>query len=343
MSGNRFRLHAYHTERVLSRSPFLARLAPIATFHHERLDGTGYHRGVAASSLSPARPPARGGRRIPDEDRTTAAPRGVVTLAGRRHCSARRRRAGRLDANCRRRSVGGGGSTSRHASSAAGRLDRARGRGRRACSPGDCKPNRSHARWVSRPRQPTGMCKTPTPRSASRRGPRPPCSPCSTGSRRGENSRWLDPAPAPNVAGRAHPVRRVCRPERRVAMSGRDAVQLRGQDSISERPGGQLPASVSWAAWAGIIGPVLFTAAFLAQEAFRRGRVRPAGGAGQRAGGRAQRVDSADQLRRVRPAHDRLRGRAAPWHAANPGRHRRTSIAIPQRYRLAARRGLPAE
>jgi HD-GYP domain-containing protein (c-di-GMP phosphodiesterase class II) len=48
------RLHAYHTERVLSRSPFLARLAPIATFHHERVDGTGYHRGVAAPSLSRA-------------------------------------------------------------------------------------------------------------------------------------------------------------------------------------------------------------------------------------------------------------------------------------------------
>ena len=41
----RVRLHAYHTERVLSRSPFLAALAPIATFHHERLDGSGYHRG----------------------------------------------------------------------------------------------------------------------------------------------------------------------------------------------------------------------------------------------------------------------------------------------------------
>ena len=50
------RLHAYHTERVLSRSPFLAGLAPIATAHHERLDGSGYHRGVGAAALSP---PAR--------------------------------------------------------------------------------------------------------------------------------------------------------------------------------------------------------------------------------------------------------------------------------------------
>jgi HD-GYP domain-containing protein (c-di-GMP phosphodiesterase class II) len=50
------RLHGYHTERVLIRSPFLAALAPVATFHHERLDGSGYHRGVAAAGMTrPAR------------------------------------------------------------------------------------------------------------------------------------------------------------------------------------------------------------------------------------------------------------------------------------------------
>ena len=46
------RLHAYHTERVLTRSPFLAALAPVASFHHERLDGSGYHRGVAAAGIT---------------------------------------------------------------------------------------------------------------------------------------------------------------------------------------------------------------------------------------------------------------------------------------------------
>jgi HD-GYP domain-containing protein (c-di-GMP phosphodiesterase class II) len=48
------RLHAYHSERVLCRSPFLAALAPIATCHHERLDGAGYHRGATAAGLAPA-------------------------------------------------------------------------------------------------------------------------------------------------------------------------------------------------------------------------------------------------------------------------------------------------
>ena len=47
------RLHAYHSERVLSRSPFLAALAPVATTHHERLDGSGYHRGATAARLTP--------------------------------------------------------------------------------------------------------------------------------------------------------------------------------------------------------------------------------------------------------------------------------------------------
>jgi HD-GYP domain-containing protein (c-di-GMP phosphodiesterase class II) len=50
----RVRLHAYHTERILARSPFLAALAPIATFHHERVDGSGYHRGVTVEGLGPA-------------------------------------------------------------------------------------------------------------------------------------------------------------------------------------------------------------------------------------------------------------------------------------------------
>ena len=47
------RLHAYHTERLLMHSPFLAALAPAAGAHHERLDGSGYHRGAVASSLHP--------------------------------------------------------------------------------------------------------------------------------------------------------------------------------------------------------------------------------------------------------------------------------------------------
>lgn len=48
------RLHAYHTERILSRSPTLAPLAQLAGMHHERIDGTGYHRAAPASAQSRA-------------------------------------------------------------------------------------------------------------------------------------------------------------------------------------------------------------------------------------------------------------------------------------------------
>lgn len=48
------RLHAYHGERIFSRSPFLAELADLAGHHHERLDGSGYHRGAPAAHLSHA-------------------------------------------------------------------------------------------------------------------------------------------------------------------------------------------------------------------------------------------------------------------------------------------------
>jgi HD-GYP domain-containing protein (c-di-GMP phosphodiesterase class II) len=50
------RLHPYHTERILSRSPFLSSLGMVAGAHHECLDGSGYHRGVSGAELTlPAR------------------------------------------------------------------------------------------------------------------------------------------------------------------------------------------------------------------------------------------------------------------------------------------------
>ena len=47
------RLHPYHTERVLNRAPSLARLAAVASAHHERMDGSGYFRGTASTHLGP--------------------------------------------------------------------------------------------------------------------------------------------------------------------------------------------------------------------------------------------------------------------------------------------------
>ena len=50
------RLHPYHSERILASSSTLSRLAALVGRHHERLDGTGYHRGSTMDDLSmPAR------------------------------------------------------------------------------------------------------------------------------------------------------------------------------------------------------------------------------------------------------------------------------------------------
>jgi HD-GYP domain-containing protein (c-di-GMP phosphodiesterase class II) len=48
------RLHPYHTERVFDRLPPFRDMAALAALHHERCDGSGYHRAAAAGALSPA-------------------------------------------------------------------------------------------------------------------------------------------------------------------------------------------------------------------------------------------------------------------------------------------------
>ncbi len=48
------RLHPYYTERVLARSEALGRLGALASQHHERMDGSGYHRALSGQALPPA-------------------------------------------------------------------------------------------------------------------------------------------------------------------------------------------------------------------------------------------------------------------------------------------------
>ena len=47
----RVRLHAYYSERILGRVQTLKPLATLAGMHHERLDGSGYHRGSARAEI----------------------------------------------------------------------------------------------------------------------------------------------------------------------------------------------------------------------------------------------------------------------------------------------------
>jgi HD-GYP domain-containing protein (c-di-GMP phosphodiesterase class II) len=47
----RVRLHPHFTERAFAQSPTLAPIGLLAGAHHERLDGSGYHRGLRGSAL----------------------------------------------------------------------------------------------------------------------------------------------------------------------------------------------------------------------------------------------------------------------------------------------------
>ncbi|HEX3721314.1 MAG TPA: HD domain-containing phosphohydrolase [Nitrolancea sp.] len=46
------RLHPYYTDRVLARPEPLGRIGALASLHHERMDGSGYHRAIAGQALS---------------------------------------------------------------------------------------------------------------------------------------------------------------------------------------------------------------------------------------------------------------------------------------------------
>ena len=104
----RVRLHAYYTERIVGRVKALSSLATLAGMHHERLDGSGYHRGCSTRRDPRARAAASYRRRLPRDDPAPAAPRRLA-----------RRESGR------RASVNGHGGKARQRSGAGG-ADRGR-------------------------------------------------------------------------------------------------------------------------------------------------------------------------------------------------------------------------
>jgi HD-GYP domain-containing protein (c-di-GMP phosphodiesterase class II) len=91
------RLHPYHTERILSRSLVLEPLAAIAGMHHERLDGSGYHRQATATAIPmPARVLAAADAfQAMTQPRAHRSARSSSEAADQLHDEAR---AGRLDA-----------------------------------------------------------------------------------------------------------------------------------------------------------------------------------------------------------------------------------------------------
>ena len=95
--SERIRLHPYLTERMLAFSPALSALAPIAVQHHERMDGSGYPRGLSGGAIS------AGGRLLAAADyfHSRTEPRPHRPAASPDEAAAQLRaeaKAGRLDA-----------------------------------------------------------------------------------------------------------------------------------------------------------------------------------------------------------------------------------------------------
>ena len=48
----RMRMHVYYVERIFARTEPLKRVGLVASMHHERMDGSGYHRGAAGAVIT---------------------------------------------------------------------------------------------------------------------------------------------------------------------------------------------------------------------------------------------------------------------------------------------------
>jgi len=120
----RVRASSYYTERVLARTPTLARIGAVASLVHERMDGSGFHRGVSGGGIAmPGRVLAAACCfRSMTEPR---AHREAITVKQAGVALRAESRAGRLDAEAvdavliaagqggRRRSIGPAGLTAR--------------------------------------------------------------------------------------------------------------------------------------------------------------------------------------------------------------------------------------
>ena len=88
----RVRLHPHFTERAFAQSPALAPIGLLAGSHHERLDGSGYHRGTRAAGARPGGAHPRRRRLLRGHARGAAVPAGARRGGGRGGADARGRR-----------------------------------------------------------------------------------------------------------------------------------------------------------------------------------------------------------------------------------------------------------
>ena len=97
------RMHGYYSERILASSPSLEAISTTAGMHHERLDGSGYHRCSAAAAIADAGAhPGRGGR-LRRHGPSPASPRRSRCGPGSRRARPPRRRPAASTTTPRRR------------------------------------------------------------------------------------------------------------------------------------------------------------------------------------------------------------------------------------------------
>ena len=214
------RLHAYRSERILAGSPTLAPMAPLAGMHHERLDGSGYHRACGAGE-------------IPMAARILAAADAFQAMTQRRpHRPARapdaaaaelRRdaRAGRLDPDAVAAVLDAAGPGARAGGRPAPRRPhRPRGRGARPGRRGLLEPRgrRAPAHLAAHRRAPRpARLRQDRRLQPRRRGPlRPPARPAA-------RRRRLSPAARPKMGRSAH----AAGPPPRILLSTRVATPRR--------------------------------------------------------------------------------------------------------------------
>ena len=116
------RMHPYHSERILATSSALEPMARVAGMHHERLDGSGYHRGCRARELPPAARVLAAADAFHAMTQDAPAPAGAQPRAGRRGAQAR---GARGPARRRRRRGGARGRRARPGRAAATACGRA--------------------------------------------------------------------------------------------------------------------------------------------------------------------------------------------------------------------------
>ena len=141
------RMHPYHSERILASSGALEPVARAAGMHHERLDGSGYHRACGGRELPPAARllAAADAFHAMTQDRPHRPALGAEQAAEELTGAAR---AGRLDPEAAAAVLEAAGAGRRGGASASGPAGSATARWRsRAWSPPGARTRRSPSAW----------------------------------------------------------------------------------------------------------------------------------------------------------------------------------------------------